>query len=696
MKWSGVPIPEAFQKALDGGDAAGLRERDAKSAPEQFARGLVRAAVGDDAGARADFMAVHAALGPAASVELAMLDVRQRNDLIAALKTMRGLLAGEPDGVSWRARAEHVVGLAEGKLHNLPAALDALLEAARLYGQEGNRRGRAQAHDSVGMLLASRGRLDQAVYWYAMSLVDKALLGDRLGMAITLGNLGRLHLRAGRIAEALECFTRDLELADELGDTRGQARMYEDLGRAHAAAEDRAAAEGNFQRAIELARAHGYDEIAFFAWRDLCEMRVRAGDLEAGAEALEHARSALPAGEEAYFGLLFAAAEGELMLAQGAESAVGRLQETVDGLTQLDVPDFEIPARLLLAQALHARGEEVGAEHCLMRALARARRDGYARYLTPINEALSALGMVEGVLAEETRSTSREEDSSPDAYILRQQLGAGAFGEVYRAYDPERNREVAFKRIFLQRVYDPAQRKQLTQSARLELDAASRVRHPGIVRVFAVGTEKDGGMYVVQEFVDGRSLGEVIDGEPCPEPGPVLSTLAEIAHALQALHDSGVVHRDLKPENILLRRDGTPVLVDFGIAHLSANEAPEDEGFVVGTLRYMAPEQMQGQVVDSRADLYALGALAFEWLTGHAPIEPVGESMMEEFRYVLSAEPRRLSEYRPELPATLESLLLALLEKDPQRRPQDAAGVAHTFAALSDTITSASMASDGA
>lgn len=683
MEWSGIEIPEPFASALTGAEGSAVRDAPAEEPAARFGRGLLRAALGDNDGAREDLEAAVPAFGSVATIELAMLDIRRRGGIEGAAMMARAILDG--DGAEpglLRGRALHVLGLAEGKLRNTADALDALLEANRLYADADARAPRAQVQDTIGMLFAARGRLDQAVYWYALSLADKALIGDKLGMAITLGNLGRLHLRAGRNDDALSCFRRDLELAEMLGDLRGQARMHEDIGRAHMAAGDYDAATAGFGECIALATKHGFADMAFFAWRDLALLQIEHDHLGAAAVSLKHAETARPPGGEAYFDVLLEVATAALSLAWKDDDALERLEKNVRDLQALDMPDLEIPARLRLAEAYQTAEQSAHAEQCLMAALAQARRDGYGRYLTPINEALSALGMVEGMLADEARSASDGGDAAPDAYLLRQKLGEGAFGEVYRAYDPERHREVAFKRIFLQRVYDPEQRKQLQASARLELEAASRIRHPGVVRVHAVGTEDDGGMYVVQDFIEGRSLEAVIDSQPAEDPAGALETLSEIAWALQALHDGGVVHRDLKPDNVLVRPDGTPVLVDFGIAHLTANESPDDAGFIVGTLRYMAPEQMQGQVVDHRADLYAFGAMAFEWLAGEAPIEPVGDGLMDQLRSILHAEPRRLSDVREDLSPTLESTLAALLEKDPRRRPQDAASVARIFQSL--------------
>jgi len=683
MLRSGVRLPEPFATALCEGRAADVCGVDCGTPEEFFARALARIDVGDEVGARRDLDAAEPALRGPCRVEKAFLDIRQRSALMTALCSAREVLADSDATDGLRARALHAVGLAEGKLRRTVRALDALLEARRLYAAEGDQRGRSQVHDTLGMLHAARGRLDHAVYWYALSLADKALLGDRLGMAITLGNLGRLHLRAGRFDDALDCLERDLELAQEMQDLRGQARMHEDIGRAHAGREDGEAAESAFRQAILLAEQHGFRDIAFFAWRDLCELLVRRGDVAGAEHAFHVAKGTVPRGGEGYLDLLLATAEAELMLARGSADAVPVLSRTVADLAAAELPDLEIPARLLLARALRDRGNDTQAERCLMVALARARKDGYARYLAPLNEALTELGMVEGGLDEETRGTASGTGGEPGAYILREKLGAGGFGEVYRAYDPERSREVAFKRIFLHRIYDPEQRAFLATSARLELEAAARVRHPGVVRVFALGTEDGGGMYVVQELVEGRSLRQVMDRDTDPESATVMSVLAEIAHALDALHEAGVVHRDLKPENVIVRGDGTPVLIDFGIAHVAASKAGQDAELVAGTLEYMAPEQMQGRKVDGRADLYALGVIAFEWLTGVRPLHPAGDGFSERVKHMSTTPAPRLTEYRPELPDDLDRFLATLLAKKPRRRPQGAAEVAEMFETFS-------------
>jgi len=234
--------------------------------------------------------------------------------------------------------------------------------------------------------------------------------------------------------------------------------------------------------------------------------------------------------------------------------------------------------------------------------------------------------------------------------------------------------EVALKILHLERIYDGKERERVRRSVRLELEAASRVRHPGVVRILATGTEEDGGIYVVQEYVRGRSLRAQMSEEPEADAEEVMAMAARLAHALQALDEAGVVHRDLKPENVIVRDDDTPVLVDFGIAHVALPEAPPPE--VAGTIEYMAPEQAAGRRVDGRADLYALGVICFEWLVGFRPLQ-LQERPPPTWRRVLEEQvPPRVSEFVPDVDPRVDDLIARLLAKRPRDRPSSAAEVA--------------------
>ena len=578
----------------------------------------------------------------------------------------------------------------------MAGAIEALLHAAEAYRQLPDRLGLAQvsAIRSAWLALAAAAASDHAGSGSlrCLSLVDKTLLGDLPGMAITLGNLGRTHLRDGRFREAIDCFQRDLEIAERLDSDFGRARMHGDLGTSCCLRAPKiwALAEREIEASLALARRRQYRKFEFLALKDRALLRllqVRPADAAADLVAAEtiHQTFGDPARQ-----LLIAATRGKLLLAQNdarLRSAKEWKHSRARGFRRgSKLPDWEIPTRIDLAAAyLHAK-QPYQAERCLLIGLELARGDGYARYLSPLNEAMAALNLVEGAIEETGRTIanspthdSQSSESLPDGYIVRRRLGGGAFGEVFQAYDPQRNCDVALKRLHLERLYDVDQRKRLLNSARLELAAASRVRHPGVVRVRAIGVDRAGNAYVTQEFVEGSSLRERMPADTSAVVEVVVPCLAKIAGALAALHAAGVIHRDLKPENILIRPDESPVLVDFGICRV-AGFGEEAVQQIAGTLLYMAPEQALGKRIDTRADLYALGVVAYEWLAGVLPIRPWGETFSDMARDVAERSPQDIAAFRPNLEPGLAKLVMQLLEKKPRRRPASASAVSQQLA----------------
>jgi eukaryotic-like serine/threonine-protein kinase len=216
----------------------------------------------------------------------------------------------------------------------------------------------------------------------------------------------------------------------------------------------------------------------------------------------------------------------------------------------------------------------------------------------------------------------------------------------------------------------------------LELEAASRVRHPGVVRISAVGFDELGEFYLVSDFVEGKSLRLLMSQARDPAMGVFLRHMELIAAALHALHEAGVVHRDLKPENVIVTSESLPVLVDFGIAHIARYTSFTTINSA-GTPAYMAPEQAKGAAVDGRADLYALGVIAYEWLTGELPIRPRGTDLRQIAFELTSEQPVPLNQRRPDLTGDLSVLVMSLLAKDAGDRPASASAVMDAFRKIS-------------
>ena len=253
-----------------------------------------------------------------------------------------------------------------------------------------------------------------------------------------------------------------------------------------------------------------------------------------------------------------------------------------------------------------------------------------------------------------------------ERYRLDERLAAGGSAEVWRAYDLQLEREVAVKLLHPHLLPDAASRARLAAEAR----AAAGLNHSAIVAVYEV--DADGpAPALVMEYVAGGSLtARLADGGPLP-PAEVARIGAEIAEALYLAHRRGIVHRDVKPGNILLDPDGRPRLVDFGIAHSLAPGAERltSTGTVVGTLRSMAPEQLRGEPVTPRTDLYGLGTVLYEALTGRPPF---AETMPLALVQAQAAGPPSLEGQPPALTA----IVRACLQPDPADRPIHAGAVA--------------------
>ena len=261
------------------------------------------------------------------------------------------------------------------------------------------------------------------------------------------------------------------------------------------------------------------------------------------------------------------------------------------------------------------------------------------------------------------------------AYEIRGQLGAGGMGEVYLARDTRLGRDVAVK-ILPPPLADDAERL-----ARFEREARTiaALNHPGIVTLHAV---EDAGhtRFIVMEHVSGRTLASVIGSGGLPL-GRVLELAVPIADALAAAHDKGIVHRDLKPNNVMVTDEGRVKVLDFGLAKAAAVASPGGDatvttmaqtmpGQIVGTIPYMAPEQCRGEPVDTRADLFAFGAMLYEMASGIRAFR--GNSSADVMSAVLREDPTPLEELKPTLPARFTKIVRRCLEKDPRRRVQSA------------------------
>jgi tRNA A-37 threonylcarbamoyl transferase component Bud32 len=263
-------------------------------------------------------------------------------------------------------------------------------------------------------------------------------------------------------------------------------------------------------------------------------------------------------------------------------------------------------------------------------------------------------------------------------YEIEELLGKGGMGVVYKARDTRLGRSVALKVLPPELTRDEGRKARFLQEAR----AASAVNHPAIAQIYDVDEGPDG-LFIAMELVQGKTVKALIQGRELDVLG-ALEIATQVASGLQKAHEAGIVHRDIKPENLVVTPDGHAKILDFGLAKLlepSAEGAPDgishmetlaktQAGFVLGTLRYMSPEQARGQAVDHRSDIFSLGIVLYEMVTGQLPFS--GSTPLDTLHAIAFEETRPVTALRPNLPPSLQRVVTRCLRKRAPDRYADA------------------------
>ena len=267
------------------------------------------------------------------------------------------------------------------------------------------------------------------------------------------------------------------------------------------------------------------------------------------------------------------------------------------------------------------------------------------------------------------------EDLLDSRYRIERPLGQGGMATVYLAQDDELDRPVALKILADHLASDSTFRDRFEREARL----AARLDHPNVVRVFDVG-ESDGRPFIVMEYVEGDTLADEVGRLGPLPPDRAVDLGLQICSGLEAAHASGLVHRDVKPRNLLLRQDGVLKIADFGIARAAESTRLTEIGTILGTAAYLAPEQAEGAEATPAADLYSVGAVLYEMLTGRVPY--TAESLVELLAKQEAGPPPPIAG----VPTWLELAVIRCLEPDPSERPASAGELAGELAGPAPTI----------
>jgi serine/threonine protein kinase len=249
-------------------------------------------------------------------------------------------------------------------------------------------------------------------------------------------------------------------------------------------------------------------------------------------------------------------------------------------------------------------------------------------------------------------------------YQVESVVGLGGIGVLYRARQLRLDRPVALKLVEASVARDPVIRERLRREAR----AVASLDHPNVVPLYEAG-EENGTVYIVTRWVDGTELGMLLHRDGALGPRRAAETAAQIAAALELAHDKGLVHRDVKPSNVLVTPEGHVYLTDFGLAKRAETAAGLTAGDqMLGTVDYVAPEQIEGAEPDARSDVYSLGCVLYEMLAGEAPFAAHKGGMAKMWAAV-NAEAQPINERRSDVPAALDEVMRSAMSKSPDARP---------------------------
>ena len=246
-------------------------------------------------------------------------------------------------------------------------------------------------------------------------------------------------------------------------------------------------------------------------------------------------------------------------------------------------------------------------------------------------------------------------------YEIVGQVGAGGMGVVYKAHDTRLKRPVAIKLLPPETTRDETAKQRFLQEAQ----AASALDHPNVCTIFEINDTDDGEMYLVMAYYDGETVKEKIDRGPLPLDESI-RIATQAAEGLGKAHAAGIVHRDIKPGNLIVTADGTTKILDFGLAKLTGPDVVTQTGSTVGTVAYMSPEQARGRDVDLRTDIWSLGVVFYEMVTGRNPFE--GDNLLAISRAIADLEPSPMNATRPEVPRSVVAGVSGALAKDPDQR----------------------------
>ncbi len=562
-------------------------------------------------------------------------------------------------------------GSVYANLGNYHKALEYHLDALALYEALEDRRRTANSLNNIGSVYGELGVYDRALYYFLESLEIKEKFENyERGISSTLINIGRIHGEQEHYPGALDCFRRALKMKEIIGDKRGICTCYNCIGMVYDNLGDYTTASGYFRKSLAITENTG-DK------RGVIDSLTSLGGVYAKRNRYKHAltcfkKALIPAKEidakrklETIYKNLASlyAAKGDYKNAYNYHLEYSGIKDTV-----YNEKNSEKIAEMQARCDSRKKEKEIELlkkdKHILEKNSKIQKMTGYAFLIGLILMAAAAGLLLKKFLY---LFSFWKKQKFIGGYRLLEKIGAGGMGTVYKAHSVRnKSKKFAVKLLREELFHKEICRKRFEREANI----IDRLNHPNIITVFERGQRKQT-LFMVMEWVRGKTLRVKLDEEGNIELKQALPILIQVTGALHSIHRRDIVHRDLKPGNIMLiRKDGNPnfvKLLDFGLAKTISHTRLTESGILVGTVSYMSPQQLSGSGGTPACDVYSLGVIMYETVTGKKPFH--GETTTDIMRQVLRTLPVEPLRLNPRIPPRLNHLIMEMMEKEAEKRP---------------------------
>lgn len=551
---------------------------------------------------------------PEVILEKLHLDLIERSPANNTLKSLRNQLKFAEISPAQQCSFLTIEAVCRNRLGEFNKSIAAFRQAWRLAEQSDSATQKIDLLIEQGTAFTWQGRFESALSVYFKALYLSQNEHDAIGQALILAATGRFHLEKLDYENAKTYCQTALNTIEKWENSREILRLTKDLAEIYLG-------NGDYISCLNLIRPFlssentSLDTYLRFTFTGLCLCALnRKGELDEIEVLINSLNELCREGDDwqlAQKNLVL----GECYLQQQPQLSLELLTQA---LAIFDSNGLAVPAwrcHMLMVQVNHFLNNTSAAALSLRYAKSIATDNNYLKLLEECDK-LQLVLQLPHALSEEHKPLSKNIKDASEGYVLLNKIGSGTFGNVYEAFDSLRDKTVAIKQFSFNDIYDVRQRETIIDNIRNELIACQSLDHPALIKIDGFGLTPDKVPYTVMPLIEGVSLRHQINHQPLTL-GQIKAIFSQVCHGLAHAHDKSILHRDLKPENILVLSDNRAMVVDFGLACLT--HLKQDKAIGIGTLGYMSPEQQQGDEGNAKMDVFAIGVILFEAITGERP-----------------------------------------------------------------------------